>query len=386
MDERFTKLLSNEVQLFIREHLDTDVHALLLKKSPFEDASVQDLAQQIKGRQVAARKLPFLNIDGIVFPPAINLEQSSSEATARYKAGIVGGGGHFVDLTAGFGIDTFFISQKFSEVSLVEQNEELIAIDTHNWKVLNRNAHFIHSTLEQFLQENQQFFQLVYLDPARRDASKRKVFLLEELSPNILNIQQQLFSLTDQILIKLSPLIDISYISEVLNDISQIHIVAVKNDVKELLVLLKKGFSSDFTITAVNLESSEPEFSFTVTEENSEAEYGGVQNFLFVPNNAVLKSGAFNLIAQRFGLRKLHPNTHLYTGNQELSDFPGRMFTVEKIKSNTIKKGERYNIISKNYPLKPDQIKKKYKIKDGGNVYLIFTEDVSGKIILKSQG
>lgn len=378
-------ILNREIQEYINANLNTDLHSLLLKKSPFQEVTMQQLVQQIKGKKVALKKFPFLLKDNIVFPPNLNLEQASSQATAEFKAGNLEGK-KFLDLTSGFGIDAYFLSQKFEEVTLVEQNTELLEIVKHNWTVLNRNANFINENLENFLAKNQDKFDLIYLDPARRDEHKNKKFLLEDLSPNLLEIQDQLFNFSNEVLIKLSPLIDISYLISVLNHIVEIQIIAVKNEVKELLVFLKKNQNGENKlITCTNLESDEPSFSFQYHwEKEAVSEYSEPLQYLYIPNNAVLKSGGFNSISEHFNLKKLHPNTHFYTSDDLRTDFPGRILRIEIIESKAVKKGEKYNIISKNYPLTPDEIKKKYKIKDGGEHYLIFTQSLKSKIILRS--
>lgn len=378
-------ILNREIQEYINANLNTDLHSLLLKKSPFPEVMMQQLVQQIKGKKVALKKFPFLLKDNIVFPPNLNLEQASSQATAEFKAGNLEGK-KFLDLTSGFGIDAYFLSQKFEEVTLVEQNTELLEIVKHNWTVLNRNANFINENLENFLAKNQDKFDLIYLDPARRDEHKNKKFLLEDLSPNLLGIQDQLFNFSNEVLIKLSPLIDISYLISVLNHIVEIQIIAVKNEVKELLVFLKRNQNGENKlITCTNLESDEPSFSFQYHwEKEAVSEYSEPLQYLYIPNNAVLKSGGFNSISEHFNLKKLHPNTHFYTSDDLRTDFPGRILRIEMIESKAVKKGEKYNIISKNYPLTPDEIKKKYKIKDGGEHYLIFTQSLKSKIILRS--
>ncbi|UOE42288.1 RsmD family RNA methyltransferase [Chryseobacterium suipulveris] len=379
-------ILHPVVQQFINANLNTDLHSLLLKKSPFPEVSMQEIVQQIKGRKVAARKFPFLLKGDIVFPPNLNLEQASSQSTAEFKAQNLKGS-QFLDLTCGFGIDAFFLSKNFEEVTLVEQNRQLLEIVEHNWKVLGRNANFINENLEGFLLNNKEKYDMVYLDPARRDAHKNKKFLLEDLSPNLLEIKNELFKISEQIIIKLSPLIDISYLISTLENISKIEIIAVKNEVKELLVFIHPKINSeDVEISCANLESEDSLFCFNYKEEKSAtATFSEPLKFIYIPNNSVLKSGAFNLISEQFGLMKLHPNTHFYTSQKMLQEFPGRVLEVETVESKEINKGEKFNIISKNHPLTPDEIKKKYKISDGGNRYLIFTQSQKGKLILRSK-
>ena len=378
-------ILNKEVQKYINANLTTDLHSLLLKKSPFPEVTMQQIVQQIKGKKVAQKKFPFLMKEGIIFPPNLNLEQASSETTAKFKGQNLQGK-TFLDLTSGFGIDAYFLSQNFAEITLVEQNFELLEIVKHNWKILGRHANFVNDNLEHFLAENQEKFDLVYLDPARRDVQKNKKFLLEDLSPDILEIQDRLAKISGKILIKLSPLIDISYLISSVKNISEIQIIAVRNEVKELLILIEPGKNLNSPkIICTNLESDDPTFTFFYDEEKSTtSNFSEPLSFLFIPNNSILKSGAFNILSAKFKLQKLAPNTHLYTSTSRKENFPGRILEVEITDSKQIKKGEKYNIISKNHPLTPDEIKKKYKILDGGNRYLIFTQTLKNKIILRS--
>jgi len=391
----FSTLLSDDVQAFIRQNINADIKQLLLKKSPFSNVSIQEIVQQIKGRKTAQKKFPFLMEDHLVFPPNLNLEQASSQSTAEYKGkNLIGKS--FLDLTSGFGIDAYFLSQNFEEVTLVEQNYDLIKIVEHNWKVLNRKANFINQNLEEYIESLREpktdtytKFDVIYLDPARRDQNNKKKFLLEDLSPNLLEIEEKLRSISDKIIVKLSPLIDISYLVSELKNINEIKIIAVRNEVKELVLIMenkeKREKSKDTKITCVNLESDEPEFSFYINEEkNATSQFSETLNYLYIPNNSILKAGAFNIISEKFGLKKLHPNTHFYTSDNKIENFPGRVLKVEKIDGKNLKKNDQFNIVSKNYPLKPDEIKKKYKLKDGGDHYLIFTQSINEKVILRS--
>jgi len=378
------KLLNIKVQDYINANLNTDLHALLLKKSPFPEVSMHEIVQQIKGKQVAQKKFPFLLKEGIIFPPQLNLEQASSEKTALYKSKLLQGD-KFIDLTTGFGIDAYYLSENFHEITLVEQNPDLLEIVRNNWNVLGKKAKFINQKLESFLQENKDFFDVIYLDPARRDNNKNKVFLLEDLSPDILSIHDTLASSAHKVVIKLSPLIDLKYLVSVLPCIFRMDIIAVKNDVKEIVVFLSNEKSKNISCNCVNLESDDPVFEFIFgDEEDAIAEYGEPEKYIYIPNNTVLKAGIFNLISEKIGLKKLHPNTHIYTSDSLVSNFPGRIFEMEIIDAKKIKKKSQYNIIAKNYPLKPEELKKKYSIKDGGENYLIFTQSKKGKIILKS--
>lgn len=377
-------VLNKEIQNYIIANLKTDLHSLLLKKSPFPEISMQEILQQIKGKQVAQKKFPFLLKEGIIFPPQLSLEQSSSDKTALYKSKLLKGK-KFIDLTSGFGIDAYYLSQNFEEITLVEQNSELLNIVEHNWNVLGEKADFINQKLEDFLDQNTEHYDVVYLDPARRDHQKNKVFLLEDLSPDILEIQEKLLLISTQVVIKLSPLIDLKYLVSVLKNISGIQILAVKNDVKEIVVFLTKEPPKSIHCHCINLESEDSDFHFTFgDEENACPEYAEPEKFIYIPNNTVLKAGVFNLISEKFNLKKLHPNTHIYTSGEFMENFPGRIFEMEVVDGKEIKKKDQFNIISKNHPLRPEEIKKKYGLKDGGSRYLIFTQSKKGKLILKS--
>ena len=380
-------LLEENVQRFIREYEGTTT-TLLLKKPVFNGISNKELAQQIEGRRTATKKLPFLlTTEGILFPPTLNLEQTSSEATAQYKAQGLHGE-RFLDLTCGFGIDAFFLSEKFKEVTLVEQNKELLSKVERNWQVLERKATFINGSAEAFLKATTTHYNLIFFDPARRDALKQKKFLLEDLSPNILELQSVLLQKADKVLTKLSPMIDISYLLHTLSKITHIHLIALRNDVKEVLVVqeAKTEIETQVQIHCINLETEEPTLQFTEAALHTpQVVYSKPKKYLYIPNNALLKSGAFNYIAQYFEVKKLDINTHLYTSVQLKKPFAGRVLEVTPINPKELKKGSKYCIFSKNYPLSVEEIKKKYRIVEGGNKYLIFTRSVEGLVVLSGK-
>lgn len=379
----YMNILDPKVQNFILTNQDINISELLLKKPIFESVTNKELAQQIVGRNVASRKFTFLLHENIIFPPHLNLEQASSQQTAEFKS-LNLRGKRFLDLTCGLGIDAFFLSKRFEEVHLVEQNPELLSLVKHNWQILGRNANFHLQNATDFLAENQQKYDVIYIDPARRDIHNKKKFLLEDLSPNLLELQPQLWNISDKILVKLSPLIDLTYLIQTLPFVEQIDIIAVKNEVKEIFITQNRyKIEAKTECRCINLGSEDPIFTFFFDEKyEKNVAFSKVKNFIYIPNNALLKSGAFSHIAVHFGLEKLHPNTHLYTSDIKTPNFPGRTLKSEVISAKNIEKGAKYNIISKNYPLSVEEIKKKYKIKEGGNRYLIFTESVAGKEII----
>ena len=218
-------LLDENVQRFIRKYEGTTT-TLLLKKPVFNGISNKELVQQIEGRRTAGKKLPFLLVkENVLFPPTLNLEQTSSEATAQYKAQNLQGE-RFLDLTCGFGIDAFFLSEKFKEVTLVEENEELLSKVKHNWQVLERKATFINGSAEAFLKATTGHYNLIYLDPDRRDALKQKKFLLEDLSPNILELQSVRLQRPKKVLARITLMLESNYLFQTLHKKPHIHFAA----------------------------------------------------------------------------------------------------------------------------------------------------------------
>ena len=369
--------------------------------------------QQVEGRERTADKLPtFAAIDDWWYPVRLSCEQCSSEATARYKAQIVLGkcpNGKCLDLTGGYGVDTYFLSELFDHTDYVEQNAELCRIAAHNFKrptpTLPKGKEItVHNcTAEEFLKDHlssisNHLYNLIFLDPARRDSHGGKVFKLADCTPNVVELLPTLFShLTPdgRIMLKLSPMIDLT---QALKELApptvhhtpytllwDVHIVAVKNEVKEVLLLSRYTDVSKYrdlkpTITAIDLSKKEQAFTFTREEEiNSEAINvrstinSEAINYLYEPNAAILKAGAYKLVAQRFGLQKLDTNTHLYTSETLVENFPGRVWKVKE-PTPTLPKGKEMkqaNVLVRNYPLTAEQLKKKLHLRDGGTAFVI---------------
>ncbi|HEY4538712.1 MAG TPA: RsmD family RNA methyltransferase [Faecalibacter sp.] len=381
-------ILTPEFQEFLVSIEKEDIRTIGLKKSPFLDVTSAEIAQQLKGLQVAKHKFPTLyQTKGIYFPPSINLEQASSEATANYKASLVKGK-KMVDLTAGLGIDSIAFSSTFDSVIHIEQNEQLSEIVARNVKTLNRNINCFHGSFNAYFQQNpHETFDLIYLDPARRDGSSRK-FILEDLEPNILEYLDLFFEKADQVMVKLSPLLDLSLTIQQIPCIKEIHIVALKNEVKDFLIVLEKGLvTTNPTIFCVNLESNQEHYSYAFESEATKIPaFSGVRKYIYEPNVSILKAGGFKGICASFGVYKLHQNTHLYTSDQYKANFPGRIFQVEEIIKNPKKEisKTKANLLVKNYPENIDLIKKKLKITDGGSITIIFTQSIEGIHILKT--
>lgn len=371
-------LLLAEVQDFIRNYPD-EITSLAFRGSPFPEVSVQELIQQIDSRNRIKKKLPtWFTTEGIIYPPKINLEQTSSEITATYKASLISGK-TLADITGGFGVDAFFFSKKFEKIFHFEWNKDLSEIAEHNFKVFGKTTiNCIVSDGLKAIQGKQ--FDVVFADPSRRDSVKGKVYYLRDCLPNIPEELPKLFDSAPEILIKTSPMLDLNVGIEELQFVQAIHIVSVRNEVKEVLWLLKKEVDSEIKITTINFEKeTQQRFDFIWNREATPT-FSEPKNYLYEPNVAILKSGAFDLISEEFKLNKLHPHTHLYT-NGELINFPGRRFKIiDRIpyqKSEMRKlKIFKANISVRNFPESVAHIRKKWKIENGGEIYLFFITTV----------
>jgi len=376
-------ILKTGVQQFISENYRYDIVSVLLKKLPFPSISSQELGQQLFGKKKCVKKLPtWYNTAEIYYPTKVQIEQTSSELTAAYKANLVTQKS-LLDLTGGFGVDSYFFSLKMDAVLHCEMDSELSKIAAHNFKKLGaKNVRTITEDGIQFLSNTKATFDWIYIDPSRRNTSKGKVFQLMDCLPNVPAHLQLLFSKTNQLLIKTAPLLDISLGKKELRHVKAIHIVAVTNEVKELLWVLEKDYKDAISVCCVNLGSKETShFKFTLEQEqNATPTYNIPATYLYEPNAAVLKAGAFKTIAQQYQLDKLHMHTHLYS-SKELKAFPGRRFKIVKVlpyNKKEIKnlRLEKANITTRNFPESVAAIRKKHKIKDGGDVYLFFTTNM----------
>ena len=381
------------------------------KYKHLSDAEWRWFLQQVEGRERMADKLPtFAAIEDWWYPVRLSCEQCSSEATARYKASLCQHSGlsaqrsvlcqserrSLLDLTGGYGVDTYFLSEHFAHTDYVEQNEELCRIAEHNFNVRRNNVQGTKGSIsvhncaaEEFLSSSlegkMEGYSLIFLDPARRDSHGGKVFRLEDCTPNVVELLPNLLSHLapdGRIMLKLSPMLDLT---QAINRLQSDHVhgtkinwdvyvVAVKNEVKEVLLLSGRAGQ----ITAIDLAKKDQAFSFTKEEEREVSSLplrGELEGaYLYEPNGAILKAGAYKLIAERFGLQKLDVNTHLYCSETLVPDFPGRVWQVIEAPFPLTPKGARgqqANIITRNYPLTPDQLKKKLHLRDGGTAFII---------------
>ena len=381
-------ILQKEVQDFINKHLFTDVQQLALKKNPFPELDYKLLLNQIVSKGKAKDKLPtWFKTEGIVYPEKISIEQTSSEKTAKYKANLVSGES-LIDLTGGFGIDDYFFSKKVSRVVHCEINPELSEIAKHNFEKLG--THNIEcSTGDSFdyLEKSTSKFDWIYIDPSRRSSIKGKVFLLADCLPNVPELLSFYFEKSDRILIKVAPILDITSAINELQFVKRIHIVSLDNEVKELLFELEKNYEGIVDIKTIDFGKTITQFDAILDEETPNLRFGLPQKYLYEPNSAVMKSGSFDLISSRFNLAKLHPHSHLYT-SEKLIDFPGRVFEIESnfgYSKENLKpfQNQKINITTRNFPETVENIRKKWKIKDGGDRYAFFTTDLNNqKIVL----
>lgn len=380
---------------FINAHRDDDVNRLALQRNRYSDMTDADFdfaLQQIEGRQRSKQKLPFAqSIDDWWYPKHLSLEQCSSEQTARYKQQLLRSAGEtqsgvFTDLTGGYGIDTLFLSRLFRESHYVEQQEELCRIAEHNFHLEGASILVHHASAEEYIRQLV-FSDLIYIDPARRDHSGGKVYQLSDCTPNVLPFLAQLQTKCRQLLLKLSPMLDLSVVMQQL-PAAEVHIVAVRGEVKELLLLCRFDGSSNESASevqsgvsakhdprcyAVNLESAHPAFVFTRQQEQSAqcvmAER--MAEYLYEPNAAILKAGAFKTIAERYDLMKLEQNTHLYTSDKLVEAFPGRVFHILAEASKKRLKGEALSVLVRNYPLSANQLRSQYRLQESDNRFLI---------------
>lgn len=377
------KVLRPEVQEFIKVHENDAITNLVLKGSPFKDVSIQLIAQQIKGRQIAKQKLPGLyNKDKIIYPPKLNLEQASSEETAKYKSEIVSKNYSLIDLTGGYGIDTLAFSSSVDHLSYCELNSTTFLYATHNFKALNKKIKAYNVDGLDHLRQCKENFDWIFIDPARRDNHSNKVFRLEDCTPNILEHFNLFRSKCSYMMLKLSPLFDLNLSLKQVPHVAEIHIVASKNEVKELLLIVDfENKHSNIKITAVNLSTGQEVFTTNYSDLNHEQKLSLPKTYLYEPNGAIMKSGFYGALCRRYNVSALGVNSHLFT-SEHLIDFPGRRFKINKITAPKQKELNKYipskkaNISTRNYPLNPNQIKKKYKLKDGGSNFVFFTENI----------
>ena len=375
------EILTSKIQQFIVDNLKSNITKLILKGSPFDEVSIQELANQIVAKQKSEYKLStWFSTKNIYYPAKISIEQTSSENTAKYKSELIKGDS-IIDITGGFGVDCFYFSKRFKNVTHCEINEKLSAIVKHNYQQLNiKNIDTFSGDGIDFLKNTETNFDCIYIDPSRRNDIKGKVFLLKDCLPNVPENIDFLFTKTNQILLKNSPILDISSAISELKFVKEIHVIALKNEVKEVLFLLEKEYQKDIKLKTINiLKEGSQEFNFNLKEEITST-YSETLSYLYEPNAAILKSGGFHQISKQLNVFKLHQHSHLYT-SEKLIEFPGRIFKVEHVLNYDKKKlkkllpEKKANITTRNFPKSVAQIRKETNLNDGGDSYIFFTTD-----------
>lgn len=382
-------LLQPEIQDFINKNLNEDTSKLAFKKNPFPEVNYSVLINQIIVKKKAKDKLPtWFSNENIIYPEKISIEQTSSETTAKYKASLVSGE-KLIDCTGGFGIDDYYFSIQFKTVIHCELNEGLSQIVQHNFEVLKAsNIECYQGDSTEILEQLNQKFDCIYIDPSRRNDTKGKVFMLADCLPNVVDLQDFYYQFTDTILIKTAPILDLHAGLLELKNVSEIHIVAVDNEVKELLWKIEKNFDKSHEIIAVNLEKEKQTITKIESSKSYFATYSLPKKYLYEPNASLMKSGGFEAVSELFTIGKLHQHSHLYTSDEAI-DFPGRKFQIDAIvpfqkkEISQFIQSKKMNVSTRNFPIKPEEIKKKYKISDGGTIFAFFTTNMNNeKIIL----
>lgn len=382
----------------MQTHLTDDVQQLVLQAGKHPGIDLRKVAAQLVARQKARHKLPtWYDNAAVVFPPALSVEQASSERTAHYKAGLVSGA-TLVDLTGGMGVDTWAFAQRIEQVFYVEQNPVLTVLARHNLSALSvENSVVTTQNGLDFIQAFSGQAAWLYLDPARRgfdgrvESGSGRAVQLTDCEPNVVAELPMLLAKTDRILLKASPLIDIDAALRQLHSVDAVYVVAVQGEVKEVLFSIGHALTNpaDVQITAVNLKpgltgkpDDGPDVSFTFRkgdELGADVKLGDPERYLYEPNAAIMKAGAFRLVAARFGLRKLAPNSHLYTSTERVFDFPGRVFAIQqqcKPDRHQLRlglPGMKANLTVRNFPQSVDALRKKLGLLEGGMTYIIAT-------------
>ncbi len=392
------KELSEETRRFVEAHRGEDVRALALQAGKYPGVDMPEAVVQIAGWQIARKKIPsWADMSGLFYPKHLSMEQCSSELTARYKASLVEGDS-FADLTAGFGVDFSFIARRFRQADYVERQEELCRLAGHNFPLLGLEHARVHCADALAYLERMEPVDCLFLDPARRDGHGGKTVAIADCEPDVCALEPLLVDKGRTVMIKLSPMLDIASALHDLTCVRRIHVIAAGGECKELLLVLRKQpdeaerEAGEAIITCAQLadDGLSQYLSFTYSEERAAdcPMAADVCSYLYEPGASLLKAGAYRLLASRCGVRKLHPNSHLYTSEEKV-DFPGRRFRVDAVSGFGKKESktflsavEKANLTVRNFPSSVVELRKKLKLKEGGDVYLFATTLCDGRRVL----
>ena len=390
MEERQPMTPTEATLRFIAGHRHDDVRALALQADRYPDVDMREALTQIAGRQTAETKVPtWAAAEGILYPPRIALEQCSSEEAARYKATLAAEGsaphGSLADLTGGFGIDFAFLAPHFAQATYVERQEALCAAASHNFPLLGlASARVVHADCTDYLKRMEPV-DLIYLDPARRDGHGGKTVAIGDCEPDAAALEPLLLEKAGRVMVKLSPMLDLTQALHALGHVAAAHVVAVAGECKELLLVLAEGEvpqADDVPVRCVNLAADDEAFTFTRREEQeAPCRYADrPRAYLYEPNASLLKAGAFRHLSYIYKVEKLHASSHLYTSDILLPRFPGRRFRVEgwcgfgRREVQELLGGVRKaNLTVRNFPATVAELRKRFKLSEGGAVYLFAT-------------
>lgn len=385
----FDAYLSTVVQNYITQKSTESLEKVAFQKHPFPDLDKVFLMQQIEGKQKVKQKLPtWFDATKILYPTKLSIEQTSSETTAAYKASLVNSG-TLCDLSGGFGVDSYYFSKNCQSVVHCEIQPDLSAIVAHNNQILEAKNIVCKTGNSTDILNEYDHFDTIYIDPARRSSTQQKIFLLKDCEPNVIDLLDFYFTKANTLLIKTSPILDLSAGIEALSNVVAIHIVAVQNEVKELLWVLKKEAKNSIQVITKNFKSETIEtFAFDSDSETEEIVYDLPKKYIYEPNAAVMKSSGFQDLATQYNLSKLHPHSHLFTADAN-KNFCGRVFEVQntfvyqKKDMKLLVENQKMNVAIRNFPETVAVLRKKWKIKEGGDLYAFFTTNMNGeKIVL----
>lgn len=403
-------IINDATRLFIENHLHDDIRQLALKKIPADVDKLLALSQ-IEARQILSKKVPsWAENQNLIFPKHLSIEQCSSELTAKYKTTIVEKiisakethcdaplqadtnrlSTTFVDLTGGLGIDSYFLSENFQNAYYVENQKHLCELAENNFHILGRKINVINSDAESFLEKYScnlcDSWCIIFVDPARRDAFNRKMVSLRDCSPDVVELQQKMLEVAKHVLIKASPMLDISLICNELKNIKEIHVVSVKNECKEILILLERGFEGKINLFCVNLKQDErnPQDVFCCFDEDEKNAVplfaDTIRKYLYEPNSSLMKAGVFKLVSQYYKIDKLHINSHLYTSDNPISDFPGRVFEIvgfapfnKKVRKDLLQDVNEAAVATRNFPLSANDLRKSLDLKESDDNFVFGT-------------
>jgi 16S rRNA G966 N2-methylase RsmD len=368
---------------FIRAHENEDPLKLLLQSHRYTDIDMVLATRQIAARQRLKTKIPTFHDEvRLLYTNQLSLEQASSEVTAKHKATLVGGH-RFIDLTGGLGVDFFFMAQQFNDSIYVERQEELCQLAAYNFNILGLKGFTVeHDDALNFINRMPQA-DVVYIDPHRRNLSGKKTILIADCEPDLTQIQEVILSNCRQLLVKLSPMLDLHKALRDLPGTIQVDIVAVENECKEILFMIQSGMPLSDTTPSIRCfnylkNGAVQEFRTNDVSDTHSVKYASTtETYFYEPNSAIMKSGNFNSLAERFQLLKMHPNTHLYTSATLHENFPGRIFIVDhcidfskQMVRELTTTFSSANISVRNFPMSADELRKRSRLKDGGDVYM----------------